>query len=63
MPEAVEITMDTIITTATPMIEFIWAQAIVVATTIVSSPLMFLTVCFLIAGGIVGIFGRLLSRN
>lgn len=63
MPEAVEITMDSIITTATPMIEFIWAQAIVVATTIVSSPLMFLTVCFLIAGGIVGIFGRLLSRN
>lgn len=63
MPEAIEITMDSIITTATPMIEFIWAQAIVVATTIVSSPLMFLTVCFLIAGGIVGIFGRLLSRN
>ena len=63
MPEAIEMTMETIITTATPMIEFIWAQAIVVATTIVSSPLMFLTVCFLIAGGIVGIFGRLLSRN
>lgn len=63
MPEVVKITMETIITTATPMIEFIWAQAIVVATTIVSSPLMFLTVCFLIAGGIVGIFGRLLSRN
>lgn len=57
------ITMETIITNATPMITFIWGQAVEVADTIVSSPLMFLTVCFLIAGGIVGIFGRLLSRN
>lgn len=34
-----------------------------VATTIVSQPLLLLTVGFLFIGGVVGIFGRLLSRS
>lgn len=34
-----------------------------VATTIVSTPLLLLTTGFLVLGGAVGIFGRLLSRG
>ena len=34
-----------------------------VCTTIVDQPLLLLTVGFLFIGGVVGIFGRLLSRN
>lgn len=34
-----------------------------VASTIVSTPLLLLTTGFLVLGGAVGIFGRLLSRN
>jgi len=34
-----------------------------VATTITDTPILLLTVGFLVAGGAVGIFGRLLSRN
>lgn len=34
-----------------------------VCTTIVGQPLLLLTVGFLFIGGVVGIFGRLLSRN
>lgn len=34
-----------------------------VASTIVSTPILLLTTGFLVLGGAVGIFGRLLSRN
>ena len=34
-----------------------------ICTTIVGQPLLLLTVGFLFIGGVVGIFGRLLSRN
>lgn len=34
-----------------------------VASTITDTPLLFLTVGFLFIGGVIGIFGRLLSRN
>lgn len=34
-----------------------------VATTIVSTPIFLLTTGFLVVGGAVGIFGRLLSKN
>ena len=34
-----------------------------VATTIVSTPILLLTTGFLVLGGAVGIFGRLLSKN
>lgn len=38
-------------------------MAVTVANTIVSTPLLLLTVGFLFIGGCIGIFGRLLSRN
>lgn len=44
---------------ATEVIEYVGT----VATTIVSQPLLLLTVGFLFIGGVVGIFGRLLSRG
>lgn len=34
-----------------------------IATTIVSTPLLLLTTGFLVLGGAIGIFGRLLSKN
>lgn len=34
-----------------------------VATTIVSNPILLLTTGFLVVGGAIGIFGRLLSKN
>ena len=34
-----------------------------IADTIVGTPLLLLTVAFLLFGGCIGIFGRLLSRN
>lgn len=34
-----------------------------ICTTIVGQPLLLLTVGFLFIGGVIGIFGRLLSRN
>lgn len=44
---------------ATEVLEYV----VTVCTTIVSQPLLLLTVGFLFIGGVVGIFGRLLSRN
>lgn len=61
--EGAATTMDAVITMATPMLTLIWAQVVEVAQMITGDPLLFLTVAFLIAGGIVGIFGRVLSRN
>ncbi len=40
---------------------FTWVGT--VASTIVSTPILLLTTGFLVVGGAVGIFGRLLSRN
>ena len=34
-----------------------------IATTIVSTPILLLTTGFLVLGGAIGIFGRLLSKN
>lgn len=55
--------MDAVIQMATPMLSLIWEQAVEVAEMITGNGLMFLTVGFLIAGGILGIFGRILSRS
>lgn len=46
-------------TVATSVLEYV----VTICTTIVSQPLLLLTVGFLFVGGCVGIFGRLLSRN
>lgn len=40
---------------------FTWVGT--VASTIVSTPILLLTTGFLVVGGAVGIFGRLLSKN
>ena len=40
---------------------FTWVGT--VASTITSTPILLLTVGFLVLGGTIGIFGRLLSRN
>lgn len=40
---------------------FTWLST--VATTVTSTPILLLTVGFLVLGGTIGIFGRLLSRN
>lgn len=40
---------------------FVWVGT--VATTITTTPLLLLTTGFLVLGGAIGIFGRLLSRN
>lgn len=40
---------------------FTWVGT--VATTITSNPILLLTTGFLVVGGAVGIFGRLLSKN
>lgn len=40
---------------------FTWIAS--VASTIVSTPILLLTTGFLVVGGAVGIFGRLLSKN
>lgn len=39
----------------------LWVKT--VSTTIVGDPLLLLTIGFLVLGGAIGIFGRLLSRN
>lgn len=41
----------------------IWGQIPNVTDTITASPMLLFTVGFLFVGGVVGIFGRLLSRN
>lgn len=46
-------------TVATEVLDFV----VNVCTTIVSNPLLLLTVGFLFIGGVIGIFGRLLSRG
>lgn len=51
--------LSTLGTVATQI--FTWVGT--VASTIVSTPLLLLTTGFLVVGGAVGIFGRLLSRN
>lgn len=46
-------------TVATEVLEFVAS----VCATIVDNPLLLLTVGFLFIGGVIGIFGRLLSRG
>ena len=63
MDEPVVSGMQALLTSLSAMFTLIWNQVVQVCDTIVSQPLLLLTVGFLIIGGCVGIFGRLLSRN
>lgn len=46
-----------------PMVDAIFGYVKTVCSTIVGEPLLLMTVGFLVIGGTVGIFGRLLSRG
>lgn len=58
-PTPMQSLLETLGTVATQI--FSWVST--VAQTIVSTPLLLLTTGFLVVGGAIGIFGRLLSRN
>ena len=51
--------LTTLGTVATSVLEYVGT----VCTTIVGQPLLLMTVGFLFIGGVIGIFGRLLSRG
>ena len=55
--------MAELLTSITTIITSIFTWIGTIATTITSTPLLLLTVGFLMLGGAIGIFGRLLSRN
>lgn len=63
MEEPVVSGMQALITNFTPMVEGIFDWVSDVCATIVGEPLLLMTTGFLVVGGVVGIFGRLLSRG
>lgn len=58
-PTAMASLLSQLGTVATEVLDFVAD----VCTTIVGQPLLLLTVGFLFIGGVIGIFGRLLSRS
>lgn len=69
MPRAIimalegEPTMSSLITELSTVVTAVFGWVGTIASTIVSTPLLLLTTGFLVLGGAIGIFGRLLSRN
>lgn len=61
--EASAPTMQSLIDNLTPMINNVFTTVGRVGTTIIDNPLLLMTTGFLVVGGAIGIFGRLLSRN
>lgn len=61
--ETPAITMTTLIADLSTVVTKIFSWVGTVAETITTTPLLLLTTGFLVLGGAVGIFGRLLSRN
>lgn len=61
--EVQAITMTSLLSDLATIFTQIMSWVGTVATTITSTPILLLTTGFLIAGGVVGIFGRLLSKN
>lgn len=55
--------MSTLLTTLGSVVEQVLVWVGDVADLIVSEPILLLTTGFLVLGGAIGIFGRLLSRN
>ena len=55
--------MSDLLTTLGLVVTQVFSWVGTVASTIVDTPLLLLTTGFLVLGGAVGIFGRLLSRN
>lgn len=58
-----EPTMASLISELSTVVTAVFGWVGTIATTIVSTPLLLLTTGFLVLGGAIGIFGRLLSRN
>ncbi len=63
MESEVTNTMASLLTTLGTVSSNIFSTVATVCSTIVEQPLLLLTVGFLFVGGVVGIFGRLLSRG
>lgn len=65
MPMAIQSTdtMSSLLTDLGTVVTQVMTWVGNVASTIVSTPLLLLTTGFLVLGGAIGIFGRLLSRN
>lgn len=55
--------MSTLLGTLALVVTKVFEWVGTVASTITSTPLLLLTTGFLVLGGAIGIFGRLLSRN
>lgn len=58
-----EPTMASLISELSTVVTAVFGWVGTIASTIVSTPLLLLTTGFLVLGGAIGIFGRLLSRN
>lgn len=58
-----EITMSTLLADLSTVVTSVFSWVTTVATTITSTPLLLLCTGFLVLGGAIGIFGRLLSRG
>lgn len=56
-------TMSALITELSTVVTAVFGWVGTVASTIVSTPLLLLTTGFLVLGGSIGIFSRLLARN
>lgn len=57
------ITMSGLLTDLGTVVTQVFEWITTIATTITTTPLLLLTTGFLVLGGAIGIFGRLLSRN
>lgn len=55
--------MGELLATLGQVVTYIFSWVGEVATTIVQTPLLLMTTGFLVLGGAIGIFGRLLSKN
>lgn len=63
MPEGEVNVMSTLLADLSTVVTEIFEWVGTIATTIVDTPLLLLTTGFLVLGGAIGIFGRLLSKN
>lgn len=57
------VTMASLLSDLGTVVTQVFSWVVTVATTITTTPLLLLTTGFLVLGGAIGIFGRLLSRN
>lgn len=57
------VTMETLLGTISTVVTSILSNVTTVATTISTVPLLALSLGFFFVGGVIGIIGRLLSRN